>query len=201
MSNAFEYEEFTEDLHARRQSLVDAAPLVLGAVRRELAGEPALHLAEMQRLLEAAMSDLGAAEAELRAQNEELFAARTALEEGATHLHMLFELAPVAYLVTSESSRIVQANVAARTLLGVAANALVGKPLVCFVPLTERAAFREALSRSASAESVEDWPLLVAQRHGQPIECRVHVRVLTDRPVRRLAWIITESTHDTYDGL
>jgi len=53
-----------------------------------------------------------------------------------------FEQAPEAYLVTDEHCTIEIANDAAGALLGVRCDLLVGKPLVAFLPLDERRAFR-----------------------------------------------------------
>lgn len=71
-------------------------------------------------------------------QNEALFAARVELEESSAHFRELFDLAPSAYFVTTPEMRITYINQAACSLLRRSNNALVGHPLVCFVPLAYR---------------------------------------------------------------
>ena len=66
---------------------------------------------------------------ELEMQNEELQAAKAALDIERARYFDLYDLAPVGYLTVSERGLILQANLMAATLLGVARKALVRQPI------------------------------------------------------------------------
>ena len=73
---------------------------------------------------------------ELEMQNEELRGAQAKLEASRVRYFDLYDLAPVAYCTLSEKGLILEANLTAATLLGVARSALVNQPLTRFI-LTE----------------------------------------------------------------
>ncbi len=70
---------------------------------------------------------------ELEMQNEELRRAQVELADSRARYVDLYDLAPVGYLTVSETGLIVQANLAAATLLGVARAKLVKMPFSRFV--------------------------------------------------------------------
>jgi PAS domain S-box-containing protein len=70
---------------------------------------------------------------ELEMQNEELRRAQAALESARARYFDLYDLAPVGYCTLSEPGLIVEANLAAATLLGVTRGALVRQPLSRFI--------------------------------------------------------------------
>ena len=157
-------------------------------------------LADMSIALDGTFRTLDTAAEELRVQNEALFAARIELEDASALFRDLFELAPTAYLVTTNETRIVYANEAACGLLRIAKNALSGKPFTCFIPLEERAAFRAGVMRACEANGVSTWPTTLGPR-GVPsrIECRLRVRSVSasgGRMPRMLYWNITEETDE-----
>src|ERR1051325_7773371 len=72
--------------------------------------------AELLDNLQQAFEELQVAEEELRLQNEDLVAATAALETERWRYQELFEFAPDAYLVTSLTGNIEEANFAAAEL-------------------------------------------------------------------------------------
>lgn len=192
MPSVSEFADFIELLHARRQYIAARAPH-----RRH--ARPRL----TSQLLGRAMAGLSDAEAELRAQNDALFDARTSVSESGALFRDLFDLAPVAYLVTDATARITQVNAAACTLLRKPENSLVGRSLARWVAQADRGAFREALARSATTSGVEDWPVCLVPLGAAPVECRVRVRVLRAPAgtVRGLAWVLMESAGDPFEGV
>ena len=70
---------------------------------------------------------------ELELQNEELRRAQLELEAGRARYFDLYDLAPVGYVTLSESGRILEANLTASTLLGVARGALIKHHLSNFI--------------------------------------------------------------------
>jgi len=70
---------------------------------------------------------------ELEMQNEELRRAQVELEASRARYFDLYDLAPVGYFTLSQQGLILEANIAAANLLGVARGALVKAPLSRFV--------------------------------------------------------------------
>ncbi|MBE0620883.1 MAG: response regulator [Burkholderiales bacterium] len=70
---------------------------------------------------------------ELKMQNEELRQAQVELDAARARYFDLYDMAPVGYCSISESGLILEANLTAATLLGVARGALVGRPVSLFI--------------------------------------------------------------------
>jgi PAS domain S-box-containing protein len=70
---------------------------------------------------------------ELEMQNEELRRAQLELDASRARYFDLYDLAPVGYCSVSEQGLILQANLAAATLLGSARGGLVGQPINRFI--------------------------------------------------------------------
>ncbi len=70
---------------------------------------------------------------ELEMQNAELRAAQVELDASRTRYFDLYDLAPVGYLVVSETGLVQEANLTAATLLGMNRDALVGQLLSRFI--------------------------------------------------------------------
>jgi len=89
------------------------------------AGSPA----ENQQLLH----ELRVHQIELEMQNEELREAQVELEASRTRFVDLYDLAPVGYITVSEVGAILEANLTAAALLGVARGTLVGRMFTRFI--------------------------------------------------------------------
>jgi PAS domain S-box-containing protein len=70
---------------------------------------------------------------ELETQNEELRRAQAELEASRARYFDLYDMAPVGYFTLSEQGRILEANLTAAALLGVARGALLGQLLFQFI--------------------------------------------------------------------
>ena len=193
MLSTYEYLEFAEALTVRRLGAQGDARRILE--RADLADAAPALVEAAATLLERTLRDLAAAEEELRAQNEALFAARMEADASASHFQRLFDLAPVGYLVTDLPGKILQANVAAAELLGQAVNAIVGKLVVSFVDVVDRQGFRSALGRALASEGIEEWPLRLAPARGFSRDFLVTTRV-TDAPgaERSVYWTLRDDT-------
>jgi PAS domain S-box-containing protein len=124
---------------------------------------------EMQTSLEAAT----VIEEELLQQSELVVAERQ-------RYYDLFQFAPDAYLLTDAHGLILEANASARQLLNIPQNSLIRKPLIVFVPLIERQAFRSYLSQLSQAEPVQDWEISLCPRDGMPFAAQLKVAVARD---------------------
>src|SRR5512145_3366450 len=92
-------------------------------------GPGALSPRDMRRVLH----ELRVHQIELEMQNEELRRTQTQLETARARYFDLYDLAPVGYCVVSVEGLILEANLTAVTLLGVARAALVKQPITRFV--------------------------------------------------------------------
>ena len=195
-----EFAEFADALEGQR---VQSERVVRLALRRAGDHSSTVVLDELNavaRAIDGTLGNLDRAAEELRTQNEALFAARVELESASAVFLDLFELAPAAYMVTTPDTRVVYANRAACTLLGRQKNALAGKPLICHVPLEDRAAFRAAVIRSGSDTAVSEWSATVFPIDAATkIACRMRIRPVSSLGAhmrRALFWIITEETDE-----
>lgn len=95
---------------------------------------------------------------ELEMQNEELRHAQQQLDASRARYFDLFDLAPVGYCTVSEQGLIVEANIAAATLLGVARSELVGQCFSRFILTTFQDTFylyRKRLSETRKSQTCE----------------------------------------------
>jgi two-component system cell cycle sensor histidine kinase/response regulator CckA len=136
---------------------------------------PLLHQASQQRLsdaheaLQRTLEEVELAERELAQQNEELIAAREALEVERHRYRELFELAPDGYVISNAQGIVEEANQAAAALLHTSSIALRGKPLAVFVAAPGRQAFRSLLREVATAgRRVQNYELQLMPRPAAP---------------------------------
>ena len=121
-----------------------------------------------------------AAEQLLGARQEELPVVGEAPAGGAAgrHYRLLFERAPLPYVVTDFDGTIRAANRAAAILLKRPSELLAGKPLAAFIPLERRAEFHEMLAGLPLLDSLRDWRLTLLPHAGAPVDVAMHANVL-----------------------
>jgi PAS domain S-box-containing protein len=142
--------------------------------------------------LQVSLQELEVAEAELSQQNDELCLVREELELERHRYKDLFELAPLPYLVTDETGRILDANLAACELLGATVNALVGKPMVALVQMEHRQGLRIMIQSLGGREERETAFLTPkGQRLVILTGQRDEARALTEA---RLRWVLRDVT-------
>lgn len=199
MPDLGDFAEFADALSGQRVQRERVVRLALRPSEANANGDSAVaNLSDVEVALEGTFRDLDRAVEELRVQNEALFNARCEMEESTTIFRDLFERAPFPYVVTTTATQITYANAATCTFLRRAKNALVRKPLTCFVPLGEREAFREAVLRSCTGGGVASWPVSLVPTGAKAIRCRVQVGLVEARnpgTAPALYWNIAEE-HD-----
>ena len=94
------------------------------------------------------------------------------------HYRLLFDRAPLPYVVTDFTGNIQAANRAAAVLLKRPSEMLVGRALGAFVPLECRAEFRDVLARLPLLDGLKDWRLTLLPYHGEPVAVAMHASVL-----------------------
>jgi PAS domain S-box-containing protein len=126
------------------------------------------------------MHELQVHQVELQLQNEELRRAQLALELSHARYFDLYDLAPVGYLTVAASGLIVEANLCAATLLGIARSALVKSPLSRFIVNAHQDSYyqcRRQLLETGQAQSCE---LQVLQSDGTMLWVRAIVGAMQD---------------------
>lgn len=79
------------------------------------------------------LQELRVHQIELEMQNEELRSAQAELDQARSRYFDLYNLAPVGYCSVGEPGLILEANLTAATLLGMARSALTGQPISRFI--------------------------------------------------------------------
>jgi PAS domain S-box-containing protein len=108
----------------------------------------------------------------------------------------LFELAPDAYFVTDTRAIIREANAAASHLLGVAAQFLVGKPLLMFFADAARKDYPHQLDRLCGTDRLDDWEIELTPRQGGLLAVSVSIGQIldADRKLSGYRWIVRDVT-------
>lgn len=192
------------ELAAERAAVVPAAPTAASSETARDGRLGAVLLAEATALVEVTIEELSRAEAELSRQNEALFDAQLRLDERDRHYQVLFELAPAAYVVTTDGDVIGEINQAGASLLGRPRNYVVGKPLAMFVAAgEERTAFRAALVRLRDSTEVEVWRMRLAPNTRPPVDVTVSVRAARAHPGApvSLYWLLRDESGRVADDL
>jgi PAS domain S-box-containing protein len=94
------------------------------------------------------------------------------------HYRLLFERAPLPYVVTDFDGTIRAANRAAAVLLKRPSELLEGRCLAAFVPLDQRADFREVLASLPLLDRLRDWRTTLVPHAGAPVDVALHASVL-----------------------
>jgi len=129
-------------------------------------------------LLASALEELRVAEEELLEQHDTLAAERESFARDVARERRLFDLAPCALFVTDLFSQFLDANRAMLTFLQTELAQLEGKPLVSFVPVPDRKAFREALSRLSVTQGATQWRFPMQRRRDVALDVLVSVHVV-----------------------
>lgn len=103
---------------------------------------------------------------ELEMQNDELQAARDAMEVGRDKYSDLFDFAPVGYLSLNRAGMVLEANLAAASLLGTDRSCLVGQRFATWVAAADVTGFNALLEQAFSSDVRGFCELTLA--HGQP---------------------------------
>lgn len=143
------------------------------------------------------LAELQAASEELRQQNGELAAGRLALEAERRRYQELFDFAPDAYIVTTQSGAIIQANIAAEKLLNVRLDRLIGKPLLVYIPSQLRRDFCNQLHLLQNGEEIREWELAIQPRNSvenslQETVCSVVPVLDGQKQVVGLRWMLRD---------
>ena len=127
-----------------------------------------------------ALHELRVHQIELEMQNEELRRTEEELEVSRARYFDLYDLAPVGYFTLSEQGLILEANLTAAKLLGVARGALVKQPLSRFVLREDQDTYylhRKALLETGAPQA---WELRLLKKDAAPFWVRVEATTAQD---------------------
>jgi PAS domain S-box-containing protein len=161
--------------------------------RAQQAVEDQALLPEALEELSTALEELRVTEEEVRVQHEQLVEGRQSVEAERDHYRELFELAPVAYLVTDRAGVIREVNRRAASLLGVAQDFLAGRPLAMYVATEDRWRLRDRLGRLGGLDPT-GWRLTLAPRHRKPVPVVIWTSAVRGQAgeVTGLRWTLQE---------
>ncbi len=144
--------------------------------------------------LQHTLEELHVAEEELRTQNDELVQAQDSLQHERGRYLEMFEHAPDGYLVTDRSGLILEANLAAATLLQRPCEYLHGKPVAIFVAEEDRHGFRSRLNQLLHDDTTQEWETTLQPHTGPPLPVAMHVSPALDHhdQVVGLRWLLRD---------
>ncbi|GAB3468432.1 ANTAR domain-containing protein [Kineococcus endophyticus] len=145
--------------------------------------------------LQVVTEELAVADDELAAQQREIDELLARELDARRTASAVVRSVPVPVLVTDAAGAIVEANLAAATLLGVPAARLVRKPVQALVPAPARSAVRDLVSAAAGSRTV-GGTVDVSPRSGPDRSVRIVItggaRRLDGRSV--LTWVLADAT-------
>jgi PAS domain S-box-containing protein len=146
--------------------------------------------------LHVAFEELRTAQDELLHQQSELASTRERVEAERRRYQELFDFAPDAYLVTTTTGAIREANCAAATLLGMAQGALLGAPLALFVADYARRAFRRDMGQLKHMSGPRRWEVPMQRHKGASFEAAITVVPIRDwsGAASGLRWMLHDIT-------
>src|SRR6266536_1541624 len=108
----------------------------------------------------------------------------------------LFELTPIASLITDGKGEIRDANRAATLLLGTPLELMVGTLLAEYVLADDRERFRFCLAQLGQVKHAQEWSARMHPREGGVLEVDVSVGPIRDDPGRfaSLCWVLRDVT-------
>ena len=160
------------------------------------------------------LHELHVHQVELEMQNEELRRAQLELDSSRARYIDLYDLAPVSYCTISEAGLILEANLTAATLLGVARSMLVKRPISRFIykadqdiyylhfkrllETSEPQAFELRMVKNEGTHFWAHWTTTAAQHADRAPELRA---VLTDITARKQAQEARQTSEARLSGL
>ncbi|MGO9259019.1 MAG: sensor histidine kinase [Bryobacteraceae bacterium] len=117
---------------------------------------------------------------ELEMQNEELRRTQEELEASRTRYFDLYDLAPVGYFTLSEHGLVLEANLTAAKLLGVARGSLVKQPLSRFILPEDQDIHYRHRKQLVETGTPQVWELRLLRKDAAPFWARVQATMAQD---------------------
>lgn len=158
-----------ESLRQRAESRVDAI----------VRSHPEIDTAhDLKRLVH----ELGAHQADLELQNEEIHRAQADLEASRERYFDLYEHAPVGYVTFGMDGVILESNRMAASLLGMERETLINRRLLEFIRPEQRPAFTDRYRKLAAGGSAPALELELVRADGSTFWAQLHMSLVHDQP-------------------
>jgi diguanylate cyclase (GGDEF)-like protein/PAS domain S-box-containing protein len=151
--------------------------------------------------LDIVLEELRMAYEELKQQNQALVEYRQQIEVERQRYQELFNLAPDGYLVTNATGMIQEANIAIAAMLQVSQDYLIGKPLLLFIPESDRSAIRTTLSQlqhytPSALPPIPTWETQLHPHHAPPIHVGVTLTCSyqASGKISHIRWLLRDIT-------
>ncbi len=158
------------DLRQQAEAILQQEPRKVGEIPAE----------EIQRLI----YELQVHQVELEMQNGELRRAQEKLEASQAWYFDQYDLAPVGYVTVSEEGLILEANLTAATLLGVARGALVKQPLTRFILPEDQDIYYRHRKQLFETGELQVCELRMLRQGSNPFWARLEASAAQDRERR-----------------
>ena len=162
----------------------------LDALRARLAGVDNAALDELIGSLRSTVEELRLTEEELSRQKEELSELHEEIATEADRYRTIFDSAPVAYVTTDPTGKIVDANAAASAVFSIDRRFLLGKPLSVFVEAGAQREFRTQTSRLLRVGGILDVHVRMRRRLGVPFDALLRAAARRDS----VFWVVQDVT-------
>jgi PAS domain S-box-containing protein len=176
----------------------------LAALRREMSHhqmpvEQREQFEENIQDVNTAMEELRVMQEELLAQNQELTNTYEQLAAERQRYLELFDFAPDAYIVTTTTGLITEANRAAASLFNLKLPLLKSTPLATFVHPDDRPAFRKNLVVLCGATTLCHFKWRMCPRRQEPFDADASASVVRDPAgeIVSVRWLIRDVSHAT----
>jgi PAS domain S-box-containing protein len=152
------------DQHVNAAELRQRAEETIQAKARSSENSEAMPPEETRRTLH----ELRVHRVELEMQNEELRQAQAELGAARARYFDLYDLAPVGYCTIGEQGLILETNLTAATLLGMARGALVKQPISRFILKEDHAIYHHRRKQVFGTGEPQAWELRMLKMDGTP---------------------------------
>jgi PAS domain S-box-containing protein len=151
--------EHALDLRQRALAIVDGNPSPSKDALGALSGDDIWQM----------LHELRVHQIELEMQNEELRRAQLEIDAARARYFELYDLAPVGYCTVNEATgTILQANLAAATLLGIVRSGLIGQPITRFILGDDQDSYYQHRRRLMSSDETQWCDLRMRAYDGTP---------------------------------
>ncbi len=147
----------------------------------KIAGSPQNREALSPEATQQMLHELRVHQIELEMQNEELRRAQVELDSLRARYFDLYELAPVGYCSVNEHGLILEANLAAVTLLGVARSALVTQPISRFIFKEDQDSYYLLRKRIITIGEPQSCELRMVKHDGTPFWAHLTATAAQDK--------------------
>ena len=137
--------------------------------RHRLAQLPLSLQTQSPELMQQLMHELAVHQVELEMQNDELRRVQLALEASRARYFDLYDLAPVGYLTANADGLILEANLCAATLFGVARSALVKRPLSRYIVSAQQDIYYQCRQQVMATREAQTCEVQVLHSEGATV--------------------------------